>query len=237
MTKYRWVACALGTEEEFVLARVGAVQPAEAEDLEHARRCAHARDVDRIATAREGVSEVPERRHRLDRVRLFLPVEIVSGATRSRLPLGFCSHSTTRREGSSYGSWFNSTALMTLKIAVLAPMPATRIRIATAVKVGWRLSDRHAYRTSRSRSPIRPPLWMSNPTSSIYSLPQIKLCATSFHLTFPVMIFAPRTSHRGVPSVRVSSRTMKMALSNSGVAVRVLPKHARSPGGETVLFS
>jgi hypothetical protein len=43
---------------------------------------------------------------------------------------------------------------MTLKIAVLAPMPATRIRIATAVKVGWRLSDRHAYRIAHQASTV-----------------------------------------------------------------------------------
>src|SRR5712691_6845391 len=43
---------------------------------------------------------------------------------------------------------------MTLKMAVLAPMPRTRVRIATAVNVGCRRSDRNAYRTSPSRVPI-----------------------------------------------------------------------------------
>ena len=33
------------------------------------------------------------------------------------------SHSTARRSGSGYGSGFSSSALTTLKIAVLAPMP------------------------------------------------------------------------------------------------------------------
>src|SRR5262249_23092735 len=64
----------------------------------------------------------------------------------------FCSVNTTRRLGSRYGSWFSSTALMTLKIAVFAPMPSTSVRSATAVNVGCRTSDRTAYRTSpRSR--------------------------------------------------------------------------------------
>src|SRR5437762_7285096 len=41
---------------------------------------------------------------------------------------------------------------MTLKIAVLAPMPSTSVRSATTVNVGCRRSDRTAYRTSpRSR--------------------------------------------------------------------------------------
>jgi hypothetical protein len=33
------------------------------------------------------------------------------------------SHSTTSRSGSGHGSGFSSSALTTLKIAVLAPMP------------------------------------------------------------------------------------------------------------------
>src|ERR1043165_8064443 len=39
---------------------------------------------------------------------------------------------------------------MTLKIAVLVPMPRTSVSTATAVNVGWRSNDRDAYRRSFS---------------------------------------------------------------------------------------
>src|SRR5437899_242207 len=43
---------------------------------------------------------------------------------------------------------------MTLKIAVLAPMPSTSVRSATTVNVGCRRSDRTAYRTSPRSRPM-----------------------------------------------------------------------------------
>ena len=43
---------------------------------------------------------------------------------------------TTRRSGSSYGSGRSSTALATLKIAVLAPMPSAIVATAATVKTG-----------------------------------------------------------------------------------------------------
>src|SRR5262249_59827877 len=53
-----------------------------------------------------------------------------------------------------YGSWFSITALMTLKIAVFAPMPSTSVRSATTVNVGRLTSDLTAYRTSPERRPM-----------------------------------------------------------------------------------
>jgi hypothetical protein len=38
----------------------------------------------------------------------------------------------------------SSTALITLKMAVLVPMPSTSVRIATHAKVGCRASERRA---------------------------------------------------------------------------------------------
>jgi hypothetical protein len=54
--------------------------------------------------------------------------------------------------GVRYGSGRSGTASITLKIAVLAPMPSARVRIAIAVKLGVRTSARIARRTSRRRS-------------------------------------------------------------------------------------
>src|SRR5206468_2219225 len=48
------------------------------------------------------------------------------------------------RDASSYGSWFSSTALITLKMAVFVPMPRTSVSIATVVNVGWRTRERRA---------------------------------------------------------------------------------------------
>ena len=54
------------------------------------------------------------------------------------------SHSTARRSGSGYGSGFSSSALTTLKIAVLAPMPMPSEATITNVRPALRLSVRTA---------------------------------------------------------------------------------------------
>src|SRR5262245_12573060 len=51
----------------------------------------------------------------------------------------------TRRSGSRYGSGRSSTASMTLKIAVVAPIPSARVRSATVVNPGLRRSVRTPY--------------------------------------------------------------------------------------------
>ena len=50
----------------------------------------------------------------------------------------------TRREGSLYGSGRMRTALTTLKIAVVAPMPSARTRTATKVNAGFLRRERMA---------------------------------------------------------------------------------------------
>src|ERR1043166_1247806 len=57
------------------------------------------------------------------------------------------------RPGSAYGSGRSSTALTTLKIAVLAPMPSMRVRVTVSAKPGWRRSARRAWLKSLRRSP------------------------------------------------------------------------------------
>src|ERR1700736_2006507 len=51
----------------------------------------------------------------------------------------------TRALGSCTGSWRSITALISVKIAVLAPMPSARQPTATAVKPGVRRRVRRAY--------------------------------------------------------------------------------------------
>src|SRR2546429_380429 len=67
---------------------------------------------------------------------------------RGRSLPGRVPHSITSRCGSRYGRGASSTLLMTLKIAVLAPMPSARVITATAVNTGCRRSERRAKRTS-----------------------------------------------------------------------------------------
>jgi len=54
------------------------------------------------------------------------------------------SHSTASRSGSGYGSGLSSSALTTLKIAVLAPMPMARDAMITADSAALRRSVRKA---------------------------------------------------------------------------------------------
>jgi hypothetical protein len=44
----------------------------------------------------------------------------------------------TMRSGSGYGSGRSTTALTTLKMAVVAPMPSASVRIAVSANEGWR---------------------------------------------------------------------------------------------------
>ena len=49
---------------------------------------------------------------------------------------------TITRSGWSNGIGRRTTALTTLKIAVVAPMPSARVRMAVAAKPGWRIRVR-----------------------------------------------------------------------------------------------
>jgi hypothetical protein len=49
---------------------------------------------------------------------------------------------STSRSESGYGSGLRSTALTTEKMALLAPIPSARVRIATAVNAGLFASTR-----------------------------------------------------------------------------------------------
>jgi hypothetical protein len=75
----------------------------------------------------------------------------------------FCSHTITRRSGSSHGNGRSRTAWAALKIAVLAPMPRASVATATAVKPGARRSCRRPYRTSDHGSAS---MWLLLPPSA-----------------------------------------------------------------------
>jgi hypothetical protein len=61
----------------------------------------------------------------------------------SRMPSRRLSSQThASRSASGYGSGFRSTAWMTLKIAVFAPMPRLSVATATSVKPGFLTSMR-----------------------------------------------------------------------------------------------
>ena len=64
----------------------------------------------------------------------------------------------TSRSGSAKGNGRRRTALMTVKMAVFAPMPSARQITAAAVKPGTRRSRRSAKRRSRSMTNWRPQL-------------------------------------------------------------------------------
>ena len=61
----------------------------------------------------------------------------------------------TSRSLSGYGSGRSSTALTTLKTAVVAPMPSASVMTAAAAKPGLRTRPRAAYETSRRTSSIQ----------------------------------------------------------------------------------
>src|SRR4029077_19035278 len=64
--------------------------------------------------------------------------------------LRMSARANTRRSGFLYGSGRRRTALVTLKIAVLAPIPRAMVRMAVAAKTGLLRRVRSAYRMSRS---------------------------------------------------------------------------------------
>ena len=70
---------------------------------------------------------------------------------------------TTRRSGSRYGRSLSSTAFVTLKMAVLAPMPSAIVDTAATVKTGPRRSVRIANVRSL-RSMVMPPTPVSGPS-------------------------------------------------------------------------
>ena len=75
---------------------------------------------------------------------------------------------TTSRSGSFTGSRRNSTWSMSVKIAVLAPMPRARVRITTSVKPGLLASVRSAYRRScLSSSIVKPGVLAAHPRTPL----------------------------------------------------------------------
>ncbi len=64
----------------------------------------------------------------------------VAGATEKRPYCGTISWTRTSEPGFGYGNGRSSTPLTTVKIALLAPMPSDKVRIATMVKPGVRRS-------------------------------------------------------------------------------------------------
>ena len=78
-----------------------------------------------------------------------------AGVLRGISQRGTSSHTITSRSPSGYGKGASSIAFTRLKIAVFAPTPKPRDRMATAVKTGLRRSWRRANRTSRSTSSRR----------------------------------------------------------------------------------
>src|SRR5439155_19875750 len=66
------------------------------------------------------------------------------------------AYKTTSRSGFLYGSGCRRTALATLKMAVLAPIPSAIVRTDASVDTGLRRRARAA--NARSRNIVRPPL-------------------------------------------------------------------------------
>ncbi len=64
---------------------------------------------------------------------------------------------TTRRSGSLYGSGRSRTLLVTVKIAVLAPIPSAIVSAAATVKTGLRRRVRAA--KTRSRKSMANGIW------------------------------------------------------------------------------
>src|SRR6266446_7290373 len=66
---------------------------------------------------------------------------------------GLSVHSSTMPSGSGYGSAFSNTPLITLKMAVFAPMPSASVSTATAVKPGffsnWRKANLRSFMAQR----------------------------------------------------------------------------------------
>ena len=70
------------------------------------------------------------------------------------MALGIHSFTITSRPGALYGNGRRMEASTTLKIAVLAPMPSAKVRIATAVNAGLLRSMRKAWRRSWGKRAI-----------------------------------------------------------------------------------
>ena len=109
------------------------------------RDARHRRVVGDVVDRDAGLAAAGEIRQRLEAAALRAPVEEVRprdrGVARAR---SSCSVlvTTMTRSGSSNGSGRSTTALTTLKMAVVAPMPSASVRIAVAAKPGWRIRVR-----------------------------------------------------------------------------------------------
>ena len=68
------------------------------------------------------------------------------GVRADRAKAGVVDQTKTTLSASRYGSGLNSTELMTLKIAVFAPIPRASVTSATTVNAGLLLRDRDANR-------------------------------------------------------------------------------------------
>src|SRR5208282_5715822 len=67
----------------------------------------------------------------------------------------FCSRTSTMCDGSGNGSGRKSTPLTTVKIAVLAPIPSARVKMATAAKPAFLMRTRTPYLKSCHKVRIR----------------------------------------------------------------------------------
>jgi hypothetical protein len=95
----------------------------------------------RPAGARGSRSSHPHLRER--------PASAPPRTRRGRSAAGSCRRSRPARSPSAASSGrFRSVAFTTLNIVVFTPMPSARVRTATAVKPGFRMRRRKAYRTS-----------------------------------------------------------------------------------------
>ncbi len=66
-----------------------------------------------------------------------------SGSDAVSRPIVVCRpHTTARRSGSGYPRGLSSTALTTLKMAVLEPMPSASVATAASVNAGARRRER-----------------------------------------------------------------------------------------------
>jgi hypothetical protein len=104
-----------------------------------------------FAVERQNSVPLLKRGDALEHGALALPVQHVQPELREsvRPRLGLTEAIRTSRSGLRYGSGRSNTALTTLKIAVLAPMPNASVSTATAVKPGffsnWRKAKRRSF--------------------------------------------------------------------------------------------
>ena len=111
-----------------------AEQRARTENVEEVRR--HARRIDELGVPapRERHAELADASHRREGGHLAAKVHESSRRERLSLPRASARPHEDETARVRYGSGRSRTPLMTLNIALLAPMPSVSVRTATAVK-------------------------------------------------------------------------------------------------------